>query len=366
MKILSHTNATKFKCLQADCPDTCCKGWSMQLDDKTFEKYKGTEFENAVSYDGRNNEIRVMKRDPKTDYCVKFTDGICGIHKEKGDSYLGDACHFYPRVTRKLTDDVVMTATMSCPEVTRIALFEPNLEYTEQEIERLPSTLKDYEGDLKVHQMFLDLFKADETSERIVKRIYSASASLDAIDKSEWQNAAGLFLKIGAETLPAPDRDDNDQYFVLQLFAGMIHATHKPMPPRLSAVIWNIENGLGVKINWKSLQLEQSFAQPKIIKSGLHYNDILKKYLEAQISFNTYPYAGIGETLADRAKVLMYKYALVKLALKYSAAESEQQIVDVIQPISRIVDHVGDATLMLNIMNSFGWDQDSRLLGALL
>src|SRR5690606_34553615 len=105
----------------------------------------------------------IMRRDPETDYCVKFENGLCGIHKKYGTDFLGDACHFFPRVTRRLGDTTLMTASLSCPEVARLALSgEEGLELVDAVTARIPYSLKDYapsaldaDRALAVHQAFL-------------------------------------------------------------------------------------------------------------------------------------------------------------------------------------------------------------------
>src|SRR5579885_2432723 len=89
-----------FRCLGAECPDTCCQGWNMQLDAAMRARYasEAPELLEAVADDGAGGFI--MKRDPQTDFCVKFENGLCGIQQKYGTAFLGDACHFYPRSTR--------------------------------------------------------------------------------------------------------------------------------------------------------------------------------------------------------------------------------------------------------------------------
>src|SRR5579871_6894344 len=91
----------RFSCLGADCEDTCCKGWGMQLDNATYERYRARSPELLEAVSGEEGQ-RIMRRDPKTDFCVKFDGGLCGIQKQHGENFLGDACYFYPRVTRRL------------------------------------------------------------------------------------------------------------------------------------------------------------------------------------------------------------------------------------------------------------------------
>ena len=201
----------------------------MQLDDVTFTKYQGNELENAVAYDGA---IRVMRRDEASGYCVKLSDGICGIHKEYGADMLGDACYFYPRVTRKFGDDVIITATLSCPEITRLMMEPDATQFIELGAPRLPQNIRNYdvenfsfENALKVHDAFLSACEAADDAAKIMARIYSAAQSLKRIEQKDWPDAAGFIIKMADGKLPVAEVDAEDQKRVLQIFAAVVHAT---------------------------------------------------------------------------------------------------------------------------------------------
>lgn len=379
MKYLATPTVAKFECLQANCPDTCCKGWSMQLDDKTFAKYQGTELENAVAYDGSNNEIRVMKRDQKTDYCIKFVDGKCGIHATKGAELLGDACNFYPRVTRQFADQTIMTATLSCPEIARLALFESRaVQNLEEQTQRLPSTLIDYTPDglnaescLKVHNAFLAA--CDDTSaspERIVARIYSAATSLQYISQTQWPDAAGFMLRMADNKLPQAGLDKADFYKLLQIFAGIIHATGKQRNERLSQTLSEIEQAIGVAVDWETLDLKPTsataldFSLSKWAKNSQQFAPILRKFVQSQLSFGSFPFAGLGANIVEKAKLLTFRFALSRLALIAMPENStEEEIVRAVQSISRVLDHLADPTLTLNLFEEAGWASDAKIRG---
>ena len=360
MRISSTSAVNSFKCLQSDCPDTCCKGWSMQLDDFTFEKYKGTSLEAAVSYDGT---VRVMKRDPKTDYCVKFEGSVCSVHKEKGVEYLGDACNFYPRVTRNLGAETIMTLTPSCPEALRLMLEDGAEDYFGTEAERLPATLKDWLEDgisvgdgMKMHQRFLAECKADASAAKIMARIYSASNSLEYLDKKDWADATDFMLRMADGKMLPPEPQMMDEYNVLQVFLGVMHATGKGRSVRLDAVLDAIAIYLNIDIDYATLLINPKGAKKK---TATGHDAVLKKYIAAQISFSTYPFAGIGADIKEKAKILAFKFALARLALDAWSGNA----VDCLQPISRIIDHIADGALMLQLMNGFGWKSEGRVMG---
>jgi len=334
---------------------------------------------NAVAYD---NQIRVMKRDPETDYCVKFTDGICAIHKEQGAPLLGDACNFYPRITRSLGLDTIMTATLSCPEIARLSLFDETRHpersegsfagaqddgWVEIETERLPSSLNNYqdpelssEDCLKIHNIFLNACAVPDESELILSRIYSVASSLSRIAKKDWPDAAGFFLKTADGRLAQSISDPADKYKILQIFAAVFHATRKKMNPRLLESLEHLQTTIGAKIDWQTLELTLSEAEPEPTESR---DDILKNYIAAQLSFTTFPFAGLGQNPIEKAKLLAFKFALAKLLI--ANLTDEAQIIQAIQSAARIIDHIASPDLIFNLMDQFGWTTEARILGLL-
>ncbi|MBY0406929.1 MAG: flagellin lysine-N-methylase, partial [Rickettsiales bacterium] len=134
--ILRHASLDAFQCLGGECEDTCCKTWSMQVDEDTVNRYRNEAPELLAAVEPAEETPWIMRKDPDTGYCIKLDGGLCGIHKQYGDRFLGDACHFYPRITRTLGSATLMTATLSCPEITRLALFGAPHAYAPAETDR--------------------------------------------------------------------------------------------------------------------------------------------------------------------------------------------------------------------------------------
>ena len=337
------------------------------MDDETYAKYKGTELESAVAHDGKYAEIRVMKRDPETNYCVKFDNGICAIHKNYGASMLSDACNFYPRVTRKLGEEILITASLSCPEIARLALFE-NSEANWQEIEteRLPHSLSDYGDDelaneqaLKIHEIFLKHCASTDDPGRILARIYVVAQSLSRIAKKDWPGAVEFYLKTADSRLPKTVSEVEDKYKILQIFAALIYASGKKPNQRLQEVLTATEKNLNMKFNWETLEISLLGDAPEIAAD----NNVLRKYLLSQLSFSTFPYAGLGINMAEKAKLLCFKFALTKLLI--SGLKTEAEIIQTIQSTARTIDHIASPELIFKLMDDFGWKTDARIVGLL-
>ena len=43
MRYLKPHFYDKFVCTAGDCPDTCCAGWQIMIDDASLEKYKNVQ-----------------------------------------------------------------------------------------------------------------------------------------------------------------------------------------------------------------------------------------------------------------------------------------------------------------------------------
>lgn len=379
---------SQFTCLGDKCPDTCCQNWSMQVDEPTLARYRAEAPELlGATESGGKEATTIMRKNSGTGFCVKFDGGLCGVHKQYGDRMLGDACHFYPRVTRALGNTVLMTASMSCPEIARLAFTLDNADGLEAAtIERLPNGMKDYlppelttAQALVVHQAFLDATKDKaEKAEQIFLRIASVSRSFEYMKPKDWPEAAAFYLQVADGRIAAAKRMDNDPYNALLSLAGLIVASQKPMPPRLQQTITEMETALGAKINWQTLQMDiaddavERCARMKTLwqeKCSAHYDAFLKHWLMMQLSIALYPFGGFGEKLSDRATIIGVRLAIFKLALlsahtiSGSDALPEETPVRIAQSLARFLDHLGDPGYSLTIYSETGWREEGRLRG---
>lgn len=133
-KVLMPEYLDKFDCIGPRCEDTCCRGWTVALDKKTYKKYKKSSNKKLKQL---FDESVVRNRNTPTEFnygTIKMDKGICPflndkhlckIYIELGESYLSNTCYFYPRDTKMVNDVVEMSASASCPEITRLALLNP-------------------------------------------------------------------------------------------------------------------------------------------------------------------------------------------------------------------------------------------------
>jgi lysine-N-methylase len=131
-----------FRCIGAQCEDTCCVGWIVNVDKPTYEAYQrsddpelGPRFRELVTIHTENtsedNYARIQLNGPG---CPFLAEGLCSIQKKLGEEYLPVMCSTYPRVMCVVGDVLQRSLDLSCPEAARIVLLDPApMEFDEEE-----------------------------------------------------------------------------------------------------------------------------------------------------------------------------------------------------------------------------------------
>jgi lysine-N-methylase len=134
--VLQPEYMSRFECIGPACEDSCCSGWRVTVDAATYKKYtKANEPTLAPLFD--KQVTRVRSNSSPTNYAkIRMTqqghcpflneEKLCGIQQKLGESYLSDTCAIYPRTINKLDEVIEKSAAMSCPEIARLALLNPD------------------------------------------------------------------------------------------------------------------------------------------------------------------------------------------------------------------------------------------------
>ena len=113
----------KFECTADKCPDTCCAGWQIVIDEETLEKYNKFEgpFGNrlANSIDWREGVFKQYE-----DKRCAFLDenNLCDIYTEAGPEMFCRTCKSYPRHFEEFENVREISLAMSCPEAAKLIL----------------------------------------------------------------------------------------------------------------------------------------------------------------------------------------------------------------------------------------------------
>ncbi|MDX1974761.1 MAG: flagellin lysine-N-methylase [Rickettsiales bacterium] len=386
-ELLQTAVLKQFTCIGDRCVDTCCKGWSMQMDERTYARYQqeAPELVDAVE---ASVEAPLIMRKNSTGVCAKLENGLCAIHKRYGDGFLGDACYFYPRITRALGEQPLMTAALSCPEIARIALSQDHLvAWQPHQVERMPQSVKQYmpadmtpADALAVHQRFVEAAGDPTlTAEQAFLRIASVARFLDRIPSSSWAAAIPTYFKTAEALLPPAQIDGRDPFHLLQALYGLIIASQKPMSERLQRTVGDMQSTLQAMIDPISLQLVIQETSAAAYQRALTIwkaeaadfcAPILRRWLQMQLSMSLFPFSGLGSNLESRVTIIGVRLATLKLAFicgyaMNKIALSQDEVVRVVQSLSRALDHLASPDFSLQIYAETGWTQESRMRGLL-
>lgn len=113
----------KFKCTADKCPDTCCAGWQIVIDETTLEKYHafpgpfGNRLVNSI--DWREGTFQQYE-----DRRCAFLDenNLCDIYSEAGPEMFCRTCRTYPRHFEEFENVREISLAMSCPEAAKLIL----------------------------------------------------------------------------------------------------------------------------------------------------------------------------------------------------------------------------------------------------
>ena len=143
---LQPQSYSAFRCIGADCEDTCCIGWGVNVDRPIYEAYQrcedpelGDALHRLVTINPANNgnEDNYARITITGDGCPFLAEGLCSIQKKLGETYLSKMCATYPRVMSLVDDVLHRSLHMSCPEAARIVLLNPSpMEFEEKPFEQ--------------------------------------------------------------------------------------------------------------------------------------------------------------------------------------------------------------------------------------
>lgn len=166
--VLQPEYMSTFNCIGPACEDSCCIGWRVVLDKQTYFRYKKVQDQNLKPIFNKMVTRKHNKSKDDTSYGVIKMDSnrscpfldeekLCLIQGKLGEKYLSETCALYPRYLHRVDGKFERSATVSCPEVTRLALLNPNGIVLEQAKEGVDTRIRihsifDTEGHLYINK----------------------------------------------------------------------------------------------------------------------------------------------------------------------------------------------------------------------
>ncbi|WP_313153772.1 flagellin lysine-N-methylase [Lacrimispora sp.] len=130
----------KFRCVAGECPDTCCAGWAIMIDDLTKKRYQmrkdafGRRLNQWI--DWKNGSFKQC--DGRCALLNK--DNLCDIYKEAGPGMLCKTCRDYPRHIEEFEGVREISLSLSCEEAAGLILgCEEPVRFLTKEDERAES-----------------------------------------------------------------------------------------------------------------------------------------------------------------------------------------------------------------------------------
>jgi lysine-N-methylase len=121
---------SEFSCIAGDCKDSCCLGWEIDIDDKSYEYYKtvGGAFgemlrQNIKEYENDEEDAYeshgfILKEGRRCPFLNE--NQLCVIYQELGEQALCDVCTDTPRDFLEYGGARELALSASCPEAGRL------------------------------------------------------------------------------------------------------------------------------------------------------------------------------------------------------------------------------------------------------
>lgn len=203
MQIHKPAYFNSFHCIASKCPDSCCKEWEVEIDDRTAAYYRSLP-------GALGDRLRaVLKDDPdwgtvmtiQDGHCPMWRDdGLCRIQAELGHDALCKTCREFPRLCHDYGTFREYGLELSCPEAARLILNAEDKPYLAEDVPG--DDAPDYDEDamavlLKTRKAALALignknFSVPQMLTLLLYYGYHAQSLLDGVDTSAFCDEALL------------------------------------------------------------------------------------------------------------------------------------------------------------------------------
>ena len=382
------THAERFRCISSACEDTCCQGWSVPIDQGTYERYRSTEalkphLGTIIVLNTASPTTADYARIPltATSTCPFLsTDQLCGIQKQLGPEALSVTCATYPRAISTVAAQREEALNLSCPEAARLTLLDPSL--IAPVTPPLYGNLRPDESQLAIRSFVLSLIasRAYPLWQRmyllgiLARRLETLSGArtvADWADTNPTTVASVLADSARIATLQRlrPLMDDVQPHPAQQLQLVMellrTRLSQPPVQPRFLECVADFESGLGCNTATCELDILTAFADADrlfykpFMKRHPH---ILENYLANYVFKNHYPFTQPrdrnqdlqqGQPDAETEHIVLCVHLaiiqamLVGMAGHYREAFDSTHVVKLVQSFARTFEHSKDSQIQI-------------------
>lgn len=196
MRYLKPDYYDDFKCIAGECPDTCCAGWQIMIDEDSLDYYG--EVEGAF---GKRLRDSIDWQEGAFYQCGKrcaFLNekDLCDIYRELGEGALCQTCKNYPRHVEEFEGLREYTLSLSCPVAAEMILgqdkFPKFVETEDGAEEELAEEFEDFD---------ILLFTQLEDARAVVMK------HLQTVDMS-LENKMSLYLQLTGQMQECVEREE--------------------------------------------------------------------------------------------------------------------------------------------------------------
>jgi lysine-N-methylase len=369
----------KFQCIGPVCEDSCCVGWRVNIDETTYRKYQEVDHPELAptldKYVTRNRSnpspANYAKIKMEASGACPFLGGdkLCSIQKTLGEAYLSHTCSQYPRSNNMTNGQHERAATVSCPEVARLALLNPEpmeFDQFEEEIDsHVHANRSIHTGDVKFankpQRFFWEL--RIFTIQVLQHRQLPLSSRLTLL---------GLFYQkvqekaLAGETNKIPELIEQ---FMAMLFQDSVKQQLEEVPTntalqmklakeiidqrfasgvnssRYMQVITHFLHGIQYVAESTTEQIAERYSEAYTnyyVPFMADHEYILENYLVNYVYKNMFPFTGSKE-LFDAYVMMVIHYAMIKMLLIGNAGYHKELTIDrvmlVIQSFAKTIEH---------------------------
>lgn len=208
-----------FRCTASACPDNCCVGWEVVVDDDTAAFYGtvpgplGEALRGAMTVDADGDRIIAMENG----HCPFWNEEhLCRVELELGPQAPCATCRKFPRITQDYGVFTEYGLTLACPEAARLILTQSGPWKLETQGEPGDPAQAEFDWDALVdlaplRQTLLDtLWRQDLTGREALlqvlhrgqgcqdlfdgeENVVLADGPLQAIPQGDWKSVLGFY-----------------------------------------------------------------------------------------------------------------------------------------------------------------------------
>lgn len=187
-----------FRCIADRCPDTCCSGWQIVVDEKAAEFYNNLNTDFGLKIQSlmyKDNEGDIVFKNINNRCPFLDDSNLCDIYKKIGESYLCNTCKKFPRFSTFFGGLEERGLSLSCPVVAEMIVNNSNLELT-QEVNDLFPDINDIDADLylslaSVRNRIFNYISSDKVTSEMLLKLLSYGKAIQSLAENQMYEQMG-------------------------------------------------------------------------------------------------------------------------------------------------------------------------------